>query len=81
MLTLDHPSIVLWRASIKHVTDDFLYDAIDNAYARVDEIATRPMSEGARDLAAMYVVRLQAQHCDERQALTEIVEFLTGGAL
>ena len=81
MLTPDHPTLLLWRSQKvhKHLTDDFITDAISSAYDRVDAIATRELTSGARDLAASYLVRMASQHCDERQSLSEIVEMLTGG--
>ena len=82
MMTPDDPLLSFWRSqkSNRHITDEFIRDAINAAYARVDGIATRKMTPGARDLAASYIVRMSAQHCDERDALRDIVAMLTGGA-
>lgn len=83
MLTPDHPLLVLWRSQRVNtfLTDEFIADAIIDAYRRVDSIATRQMTTGARDLAASYIVRMSSQHCDERAALRDIVEMLSGGLL
>jgi hypothetical protein len=82
MLTPQDPLLILWRSQKvhKHLTDEFIADAIAEAYERVDAIATRGLTAGARDLAASYIVRMARQHCDERQSLSEIVGMLTGGA-
>ncbi len=82
MITPDDPLLIFWRSqkSNRHITDDFIRDAINAAYKRIDTIATRKMTPGARDLAASYIVRMCSQHCDERDALRDIVGMLTGGA-
>lgn len=83
MITPDDPTLALWRLQKvnRHLSDDYLAGAILAAYRRIDSIATRQMTAGARDLAASYVVRMSSQHCDERQALRDIVHMLTGGDL
>ena len=83
MITPDDPTLALWRLQRvnRHLSDDYLAGVILAAYRRVDSIATRQMTAGARDLAASYVVRMSRQHCDARQALHEIVHWLTGGEL
>ena len=83
MITPDDPMLVIWRAdpANSQLTDANLCEAITTAYARVDAIAKRAMTQGARDLAAGYIVRIKGGHHDEKDTLREIVELLTGGAL
>jgi len=81
MLTPNDPLLILWRSqrANRPLTDDFIEDSIRYAYARVDAIATRELTNSCRDLAASYIVRMSGHQCDERQSLCEIVEMLTGG--
>lgn len=81
MLTPNDPLLIFWRSqkANKHLTNEFICDAIATAYKQIDVIATRQMTAGARDLAASYLVRMSGQQCDERQSPSEIVTMLVGG--
>lgn len=79
MLTPSHPLLALWRASNRQITDVSLDEQIARAYARVDAIAKRTLTSGARDLAASFIVRISFGYSEERDTLKDIVQLLTGG--
>lgn len=75
----DDSMLSIWRTQPENrfFTDAQITRAIWDAYTEIDRTAKRAMTDGARDIAAAYLVRSRLNRWEE-PLLRDIVALLTG---